>query len=182
MLITGLALNSPRVFSVTPGDITTYGIGTKKATARSTMSATLANDSVAALRLMPLMMSPARASVGGGPRGLPDGDAVRRIVDDAGRRRLRTRPRQRLAERGAELCEGLVRRLAPDVVAGSAAPSGPHHGERGRGQRRSQPPQHAHDASRSSRRPTSTVNGRGKRRCPERDSTSVRSRGGALPN
>src|SRR3954454_7483570 len=104
MLMTGLPLNEPSVFSVIPGDITTYGIGIRNAIASKTSSATVANDSVAVLRLMPTMMSPARSLVRGGlgdAGGPADGDPVRGIVGDARGRGPRRAPRQRSVEGAA---------------------------------------------------------------------------------
>src|SRR5215471_17139841 len=133
MLITGLPLTSPSVFSVSPGDITTYGIGTMTATNTRTARNVAATSIEAVLRLMRSMMSSPRGVAGhraGGPshrnpvRGFGSAGQLRRTPP-------RRRPwcRQWVGQRRAHPGQRLVGVVVTDIVAGAAHPADPQHRE-----------------------------------------------------
>src|SRR5947208_2107440 len=81
MVITGFEPKEPRVFSVGPGDSSTYGMGASSATPNSATRQTTATVSAVDLWFMAEMMSPGRLRPGrGAPGQATDRDAVGRFL------------------------------------------------------------------------------------------------------
>src|SRR5262245_60088033 len=179
---------SPRVFTVWPGFIVTYGTGSRTATLISATSSIAATVSVVAREVMRASLSP--AWTGRSPRGRsrrrPDGDATGPIGrlghDTAGPGRQRLRERRRDA--------GAGRVVAHAVVTLPAGPRRPDHRHGGDPQRDRQPPQHTHadqrkrllhaaGSLRMARRHSAWVRGRAE--CGRTTRTWYRHRGYGVP-